>query len=61
MRFYINGSPKVVVVDDYLPYDPKADSRWTTLLPAFTHSKTACEFWMSLLEKAWAKLHGSYC
>ena len=42
MRFFINGTPRIVVVDDYLP------------------SQGGGEMWPYLLEKAWAKLHGSY-
>jgi calpain-15 len=60
MRFYLNGQERVVVVDDFLPIDPKFDNSWNTLNPAFARSKERGEFWMCLLEKAWAKLHGSY-
>ena len=55
MRFFINGIPKIVVVDDYLPYRTDFNSL------AFARSKHPNEFWICLLEKAWAKLHGSYC
>jgi hypothetical protein len=53
-RFYLNGREKIVVVDDYLPCLQKHDE------PFFSHSKVRGEFWMCLLEKAWAKLHGSF-
>ena len=52
MRFYLNGKLTPVVVDDYLPV--KEDGT-----PAFATSRDG-ELWVSLLEKAWAKLHGSY-
>jgi hypothetical protein len=44
------------VVDDYVPVDPKSGK------VAFARSRDkGSEVWMCLLEKAWAKLHGSYC
>ena len=52
IRFFINGMETPVVVDDYLPV--KQDGT-----PAFATSRDG-ELWVSLLEKAWAKLHGSY-
>jgi calpain-15 len=54
MRFFLNGLPRIVVVDDYLPV--RADGS-----QAFAKSTYSDECWISLLEKAWAKLHGSYC
>jgi calpain-15 len=44
-----------VVVDDYLPYDSESEKP----TPLFASSSDD-EFWVCLLEKAWAKLHGSY-
>lgn len=52
MYFYVNGIKTPVIVDDYLPIDENGNV-------AFASSKTQ-EIWVSLLEKAWAKLHGSY-
>lgn len=54
MRFYINGEPKIVVVDDYFPYCNHKDE-W-----AFSRSSAEKEIWVLLLEKAWAKIYGSY-
>ena len=44
----------MIVVDDFIPYNKKFNS------PAFAHSKVEGELWICLLEKAWAKVHGSY-
>ena len=48
---YVNGIETAVIVDDFFPsiYNK----------PAFAHSKNN-EIWSLILEKAWAKLHGSY-
>ena len=52
--FYINGTKTPVIVDDHFPcYD------WSKPKCAFASSNEG-ELWVSLLEKAWAKLHGSY-
>lgn len=50
--FYVNGTKTPVIVDDYFPV-----TEWGSL--AFSSSKDG-EIWVSILEKAWAKLHGSY-
>lgn len=46
------GVKKNVLIDNYFPV---SDNQ-----PAFSHSKEA-ELWVLVLEKMWAKLHGSYC
>ena len=51
MSFFVNGIETPVIVDDYLP------TRYDSC--CFTRSKDE-ELWCSLLEKGWAKLHGSY-
>lgn len=49
--FYLNGIRTPVVVDDYFPsYNGRI---------AFSKSNDG-ELWVSILEKAWAKLHGTY-
>lgn len=53
LNYYINGRKTSIVVDDYLPV-----MKGTTQL-AFARSNQN-ELWVSLLEKGWAKLHGSY-
>ena len=52
VRFLINGNETPVIVDDYFPC--KRDGT-----PAFANSRDN-EAWVMILEKAWAKLHGSY-
>ncbi|XP_053677997.1 calpain-A-like [Anopheles nili] len=52
-RFWMYGRWEDVVIDDRLPV--KEDN---TLL--YMSSSTKNEFWAALLEKAYAKLHGSY-
>lgn len=54
LKFYINGEPETVVVDDYFPYCTHKQS-W-----AFSRSNNDSEIWVLLLEKAWAKIFGSY-
>ncbi|CAI2385781.1 unnamed protein product [Moneuplotes crassus] len=53
VRFIINGKYQIVTVDDYFPVDPKSQ------LPAFSRS-TKNLIWPLVLEKAWAKLNGSF-
>eukprot|EP00347_Sterkiella_histriomuscorum_P003203 403365197 len=52
-RFYINGEPKIITVDDYLPFfHDKMLSSTINIKPQIQ--------WLALIEKAWAKLCGSY-
>jgi hypothetical protein len=51
LNFWINGQQTPVLVDDYLPIEGNK--------LIFSHSKQG-DFWVCLLEKAWAKLMGSY-
>ena len=52
MKLMINGESKTVFVDDYIPVTPDGQ-------PAFSSSRSG-NVWVLLLEKAWAKLNGSY-
>ena len=52
VRFFLNGQETPVIVDEHLPC--LANGK-----PAFATSKDG-ELWVSILEKAWAKLHGTY-
>ena len=51
VRICKNGEWKEVVVDDYIPCHRRK--------PCFSNAH-GNELWVLLLEKAWAKLHGSY-
>ena len=53
LKFYINGILKPVIVDDYIPVIKG------TKKPAFAQNKDG-KLWVSLVEKGWAKLYGSY-
>lgn len=52
IKFYVNGVQTAVMVDDWIPCQYGK--------PAFAKSSTEGELWVILLEKAWAKLQGSY-
>jgi calpain-15 len=56
VRLTINGESKVVVVDDYFPYDPHKEE-WAMARPS---TDETCEIWVLIIEKAWAKVFGSY-
>ena len=53
---YINGKWKLVLIDDFFPYNTNSD-----YVKEFCFG-TCCEkeLWVSLLEKAWAKVNGCY-
>ena len=49
-----------MIVDDLLPCIPSPDTDDSGMVPAFCKSVGRKELWMSLVEKAYAKYHGSY-
>ncbi|KAG5566156.1 hypothetical protein RHGRI_001930 [Rhododendron griersonianum] len=53
VRFCIQGEWVPVVIDDWIPCESPGK-------PAFATSRKGSELWVSILEKAYAKLHGSY-
>lgn len=52
VKMVINGNEQPIIVDDFLPVKPNGS-------PAFATCRDG-EIWVSILEKAWAKLHGTY-
>jgi hypothetical protein len=52
INFYVNGIKTAIMVDDWFPCSNGK--------LAFGKSKGEGELWISLLEKAWAKLLGTY-
>lgn len=52
LNLTVNGELKTIIVDDYVPVD------WYNR-PAFSTTASG-NAWVMLLEKAWAKLNGSY-
>ena len=54
LQLYKHGEKTTVVVDDYFPCRPGAGGK-----PAFSQAHGP-ELWVLLIEKAYAKLHGSY-
>ena len=54
--FFINGRWKLVLVDDYFPYKTKK----CIIKELFFSRSFQHEIWVSLLEKAWAKLNGCF-
>ncbi len=54
INFYLNGIWKMILIDDYFPARNTNFKKF-----AFGYSTTK-ELWLPLLEKAWAKVNGSY-
>lgn len=53
IALFVDGEWQIVIVDDYIPYSKKFDCC------AFARPN-GNELWVLLLEKAWAKINGSY-
>ena len=53
-QFFKNGKWQYVIIDTLLPFDPQQKQ------PLYGHCTDQQEFWVSLMEKAYAKLHGCY-
>ncbi len=53
-QFFKNGKWQYVIVDTRIPYNQSSKT------PLYGHCADPNEFWVPLLEKAYAKLHGNY-
>lgn len=53
LKFYTNGKLNYVVIDDYIPCDSSSNQ------PIFAFP-VGNKLWVLLIEKAWAKIFGSY-
>ena len=58
-RFYKNFKWRYVLIDDRIPCYAVYNENQTKK-PIFAHCRLPNEFWVPLIEKAYAKLHGSY-
>ena len=56
-RFFKNGAHYYVIIDDRIPALSKENGQ---PVPFFARCENSNLFWVSLLEKAFAKLHGRY-
>lgn len=63
-RFFKNGKWEYVIIDSRIPMNPETKSplygKCTTTSTGASGSPGQTEYWVPLLEKAYAKLHGSY-
>jgi calpain-7 len=56
VKLYLNGVPRKVVVDDFLP----ADGAGRLLCSSGEHSESSLELWVSIIEKAYMKVNAGY-
>jgi len=60
VRLYIRGKPWVVAIDDSLLFYNGVDSNGARMLYFTSPDATNTAMWAPLLEKAWAKVKGTY-
>jgi hypothetical protein len=59
-KFYIMGKPWIVTIDDYLPFVTDNESNGLKFGKLGTLEVHQSALWGPLIEKAWAKIKGSY-
>lgn len=65
-KLFIDGSWKIITIDDYFPLKSKweekkgRESKLPDGLPLMFCKSTQKQIWAPLIEKAYAKAHGSY-
>ena len=59
VKLWLNGIPRCVIVDDYLPIDKHGNLLCSQTTPCTT-SNDRLELWVCLIEKAYMKLCGGY-
>ena len=64
VKFYVMGKWITVVVDDLFPMSniskTSKQQQWSFIFASPKRSSPVKEIWPMVMEKAWAKLHGSY-
>lgn len=61
IKLLVNGKYEIIVIDDYVPYNKEKDkiAFGSTYSGKYSHSSID-NIWAILLEKAFAKVNGSY-
>lgn len=54
VQFYKDGEPEIIIIDDFFPAFPNGD--WVFV----KGGNEGDELWPAVLEKAYAKMYGSY-
>ena len=57
--FYINGTKRLVMVEDHIPINTDGEAAFATNIDSLDKDRKKL-LWVSILEKAWAKVHKSY-